>query len=600
MPARTPTVLTRDDLYNLLNARLTEPLALLAACEREVILHSAAAEAIAAGTAPPFHLRPGLVAEMMRFYDQLRRQGQSVDRYEELLVEALDAESDRGAERLLRQTRFLAASYRGYEQRLAARSLVDEHVLRAHLIRNGAADPLRRVVVAVGDWIADPHGLFAADFDLLARVPGLEQLDIVATSGLLRSGFDQRVHDWLPGLDEIDEILPASPVPRMLAPDREDGSPVWVNRDREEELVAVARRASGDLDRIAVVFARPLPYLYLAPEVFGGARIPYQAVDTLPLAAEPAAAALDLIIEFVSSQFTRAAALAVLRSPQVLVGKDLSRAAIAGLDRAMREKRYLGELEALRLFVAEFDGDADVRAAGMAVARAAEALQPLTTPAPASSQLAVLASFLASHANPDAGARSVRGCSALVHVLQSLAAAHASHGDPHATIDDLAPDIRRWIEEETFDPRGDDAAGIHLLDAQAARFGEFESITIVGLIEGEWPERPRRNIFYSPGVLAALGWPSERDRRSASVAAFVDLVRSPSAEVLVSTFTFDDEALVEPSSLVEGAGERPSDRREGRTGRAGGANLHGRSALDRSGSARRARCRCTRVGGGAY
>ena len=79
------------------------------------------------------------------------------------------------------------------------------------------------------------------------------------------------------------------------------------------------------------------------------------------------------------------------------------------------------------------------------------------------------------------------------------------------TIDDLAPDIRRWIEEETFDPRAGEA-GIHLLDAQAARFGEFESITIVGLIEGEWPERPRRNIFYSPGVLASLGWPSERDQ----------------------------------------------------------------------------------------
>ena len=284
--------------------------------------------------------------------------------------------------------------------------------------------------------------------------------------------------------------------------------------------------------------------------MFGGARIPYQAVDTLPLAAEPAAAALDLIVEFVSSQFTRAAALAVLRSPQVLVGKDASPAAIAGLDRALRENRYLGELDALRVIVQEFNGDADVRAAAMAVARAAEALQPLPTAAPASSQLAVLASFLASNANPDASVRSVRACSALVHVLQSLAAAHAAHGDPLATIDDLAPDIRRWIEEETFDPRGDDAAGIHLLDAQAARFGEFESITIVGLIEGEWPERPRRNIFYSPGVLASLGWPSERDRRSASVAAFVDLLRSPSAEVLVSTFMFDDEALVEPSSLV--------------------------------------------------
>jgi RecB family exonuclease len=562
-PARTlfenvgvPAVLTRDELYQRLNVRLAEPLRLLAAYEREVILHSTAAGAVAAGTAPPFQLRPGLVAEMMRFYDQLRRQGQSVDRYEELLIETLYADSDRGAERLLRQTRFLAASYRGYEQHLAAQALVDEHVLRAHLIRHAAAEPLRRVVVAVGDWIADPHGLFAADFDLLSRLPGLEQLDIVATGALLRSGLEQRVHDWLPGLDvtEAGELgVPPSPVPRILAPDREDGVPVWVRRDREEELVAVARRTGEHPDRTAVVFAQPLPYLYLAREVFGSARIPYQAVDTLPLAAEPAAAALDLVIEFVSSQFTRAAALALLQSPQLVVGQDVSRAARSALDASMRQQRYLGELDDLRRLVEGLSEDHPAGAAGMAVVRAAEQLQALTTAGRASNQLAILASFLASNANPDAGDRSVRACSALINVLHSLAAAHAAHGateDQQVTIDDLAPDIRRWIEEETFDLRGGES-GINLLDAQAARFGEFESITIVGLIEGEWPERPRRNIFYSPGVLASLGWPSERDRRSASAASFVDLVRSPSDHVIISTFTFDDEALVEPSSLVE-------------------------------------------------
>ena len=564
--AAAPAFVTRDELYQAFHARLAEPLRFLTAYEREVILRTAAAGAIAAGAQPPFRLRPGLVAEMMRFYDQLRRQGQSVDRCEELLVASLDAESDRGAERLLRQTRFLAASYRGYEQRLAAVAHVDEHALRGHLMRTAAADPLRRVVVTVGDWIADPHGLFTADFDLLAQVPGLEQLDIVATSGLLRSGFHQRLHDWLPGLDEIDgsEIgVPASPVPRVLVPKQSAGALVWVSRDREEELVAVARRVSGDLNRAAVVFERPLPYLYLARQVFGSARIPYQALDTLPLAAEPVAAALDLVIEFVSSLFTRAASVALLRSPHFLLGdsgEPLSRAAIAGLERVMREHRYLGELEALRSLETGLsrnaDASADVLAAWKAVARAAEVLQPLTTPAPASSQLSTLALFLTSHANPDSDERATRGRAALVNVLQSLAAAYASHGDPGnpgndvATIDDLAPDIRRWIEEETFDPRSGET-GLHLLSAQAARFGDFDTVTIVGLIEGEWPERPRRNIFYSPGVLAALGWPSERDRRSASAAAFLDLVRSPSRQVIASTFTFDDEALVEPSSLVE-------------------------------------------------
>jgi len=43
--------------------------------------------------------------------------------------------------------------------------------------------------------------------------------------------------------------------------------------------VSVDPRAPASLDRVAVVYKRPLPYLYLAPAVFGGARIPYQTSD---------------------------------------------------------------------------------------------------------------------------------------------------------------------------------------------------------------------------------------------------------------------------------------------------------------------------------
>ena len=114
--------------------------------------------------------------------------------------------------------------------------------------------------------------------------------------------------------------------------------------------------------------------------------------------------------------------------------------------------------------------------------------------------------------------------------------------------------MRRWIGEETFVPEADAAAGLQLVDAQAARYGDFDEAVIVGVIEGEWPERPRRNIFYPPGLLADLGWPSEKDRRGAATAAFVDLVRSPSERVAISTFTLDDEALVEPSSLIDDLG----------------------------------------------
>ncbi len=73
--------------------------------------------------------------------------------------------------------------------------------------------------------------------------------------------------------------------------------------------------ASRADQRVALVVRRPLPYLYLARDVLGRAGIPYETRDTLPLAAEPFAAAIDVLFEWVTSGFTRAATLAVLRSP---------------------------------------------------------------------------------------------------------------------------------------------------------------------------------------------------------------------------------------------------------------------------------------------
>ena len=92
---------------------------------------------------------------------------------------------------------------------------------------------------------------------------------------------------------------------------------------------------------------------------------------------------------------------------------------------------------------------------------------------------------------------------------------------------------------------------MHLLDDQAARYGDFDDVTIVGLIEHEWPERPRRNIFYPPALLKSLGWPSEKDRRAAADARFLDLLASPLATIALSTFTLDDDALVTRSMQLD-------------------------------------------------
>ena len=167
-------LVTRDQLYDVLEARLENAPPRLTRLARDAVAQAAAAEAASAIRDLAFTLRPGLVAEMLRFYDQLRRQSQQVKRFEELIEEALgDAPGDRGADRVLQQTRFLAQAFRDYERRVLASGRCDEHGLRDRLIAEPTHPPVRHIVVSVADWIADPDGLFVADFDLLARVPGL-------------------------------------------------------------------------------------------------------------------------------------------------------------------------------------------------------------------------------------------------------------------------------------------------------------------------------------------------------------------------------------------------------------------------------------------
>jgi hypothetical protein len=195
-------VVTRDELYDRLQARLADPPRRLTPLERDVMAQAAARATAARGHELSFQLRPGLVAEMLRFYDQLRRQSQQVQRFEELIDEALGAdEGDRAAQRMRLQTRFLAGAFRDYEARVRESGACDEHTLRERLMAEPAADLVRHVIVTIPDWIADAEGLYQADFDLLTRIPGLESLDIVSTERVLASGFHERLHNWWPGLE---------------------------------------------------------------------------------------------------------------------------------------------------------------------------------------------------------------------------------------------------------------------------------------------------------------------------------------------------------------------------------------------------------------
>ena len=557
---------TRDELYERLHERLANPPRRLTALERDVIAQ-AAARSVARQCEPlSFQLRPGLIAEMLRFYDHLRRQSQQVNRFEDLIEQALGSdEVDRGAARMRAQTAFLAGTFREYERRVAESDGIDEHGLRDRLVSEAAVDPIRHVLVSVADWIGDPAGLYTADFDLLTRVAGLDTLDIVCTEAVLRTGFHERLHTWWPGLEEVtgvdggaDGTGARDPQPVLVTPPGSE-EPWWTVRDREEELVAIARQikadeASGESvpsSRTAVVFKAPLPYLYLAAEVFGASSIAYQAFDALPLAAEPTVAALDLVLDAVAANFTRSTLIALLRSPHFVFtvdGAAVTRESTSALDRTLSHARYLGDPARLD----ELPSSLALQAARHATLE----LLPLAEPRPASAQVHLLRHFWTSQLRPLEGAspldaRERRAREALATLLEALEMVHLAHDDPEWTIREVALAVRRSIEEQTFVPAPTVDGGVQLLDDQAARYGSFDDLAIVGLIDPDWPERPRRNIFYPPALLKSLGWPSEQDRRAAADARFVELLGSAARRTQVFTFTLDEDALVSRSMQLD-------------------------------------------------
>jgi RecB family exonuclease len=557
-----PQILTRSGWYDAMHSRLPSLPRRLTDLEREVLLNAAARDAAASEMEPPFRLRAGLLVEMLALYDDLRRRDSTVDDFERLLVRELqrDADDDRGAARLLKQTRFLAAAFRGYEARRDATGAVDEYALRATLLDLAPNRPLRQIVLTVGEHSVDSAGLWPADLALLTQLPLLEQIDIVATRTAIAAGLLERLEKFMPGFEEGElpndpaDVVDHSARPVLVAPS--DTQRFTVSRDREDELssIAAAVKTAGpsDLDRRAVVFKRPLPYVYLARDVFTDAGIPYQTFDALPLAAEPYAAALDLVFEFVTSNFTREPVVALLGSPHFsfeIDGTPIRRPDIAALNRALSDEGYFGGVENLRAF--------ERWRAAQAAVSLIEELRALTEKGRPSAQLDALLAFLDKHDRiPEVGdplrERHLRARRAVLSAIHGLRRAHQYLDDSPIELSSIAAMIRRWIEGQTFAPRTGHA-GVQLLDAQAARYGEFDEVFLVGLVEGEWPQRPSKSIFYPASLLSQLDWPDSRAMLAGERAAFQDLMGLARRQVHLSTFELENDAIVGPSVFLEEA-----------------------------------------------
>jgi RecB family exonuclease len=433
------------------------------------------------------------------------------------------------------------------------------------------------LVIAVADHPADPAGLWPADFDLAGRLSAVSSLQIVLTDEAHDAGFRERLERQLPGIEERRwPTVPRDPV--IQVPGGASGS-VYVSRDREEELRDVARRIRADAadgrpsGPIAIVFHRTLPYLYLAQHVLTDARIPYQTFDALPLAVEPYAALLDLALTLARTGGTTDASIDLIQSPLLNVvvdGEPVGPADAMALEHVLNERRVTGAALVYPAEVAAAGASGmrgvdleGARRAAVALHRFAEELEPYRTATTSSAQVRTVEAFLRRHeraaVSDDVGDRRRRARAAVLSVLMELGRALERHDDRPRSPDALTALIHHAIEKRTFIAQQQQRAGVHLLDAAAAKCGEFDRTFLVGLVESEWSDRPRRSVLYSSALLKALGWPQEADQTQAQQAAFADMLALPRLSVRLSAFQLEGDAMVGVSPLVELARRRPSE-----------------------------------------
>lgn len=588
---------------------------------REALMEQALDEA-AVEHAPPFPLRSGLIRRVLSFHDRLRHNhpvddesiGESpklMARFETLALDSLDAPDDVGAERLVAQTHFLVAAMRGYRALMRATNHVDPLDLiswAAHA--RPMAQPCHVVVVG-----ADAASV--AELHCLRTIPGIQSLSVVVDQDLplrrwLGSQLAANGHEARPGTADAFARLQAplesrEPPPLWIQPPIESPNQkswpltrrgVFLTRDREESMLRIAKvmklRASQaalpPLRRVAIVVSRPLPYLYLAQKVFTEAGIPYHFDGRFPLAAEPYAAAIDLVLDFCESDGRRDSSLALLRSPLFrFPGMTHARlSAFASLTAQYRETggfnrwRRLLEQKTRQVKQPSLPGmdrgqqETELVAVLELVLRLEQYLEPIiddTTPL--AGKLDTLRRTLEefgraeehlvaiheSHpesqtrpASPDSE-RLSRARGAIHGLLAQWSLVVAQSPNPPLTAVQFRKRVHRALETETFESKESDVRpdAVHIVDPETGAYGDFDLMFLAGLNDGEWPAKSERDVFYPQWFLRDFGWASDHELSLRARSQFMGLLRHPRREIVLVRHEMEDDAPTSASPFLDDA-----------------------------------------------
>jgi inactivated superfamily I helicase len=282
------------------------------------------------------------------------------------------------------------------------------------------------------------------------------------------------------------------------------------------------------------------------------------------------------VFEFVTSNFTREPVVALLGSPHFSFEVDGPQYA----DQRSPGSTERSPTKAISAASTILGRSRDGKAAKAAVAAAAE-LAPLAESERPSVQLDALLAFVRAHDRvPEVGdplrERHLRARSAVLSAIHGLRRAHQYLDDAPVEFSTVAAMIRRWIEGQTFSPRAGQY-GVQLIDAQAARYGEFDEVFLVGLVEGEWPAALVEEHLLSGIASEPARLPDSRMALAGERAAFHDLMALARRHVHLSTFELENDSIVGPSVFLEDA-DRIGFREERTTRWQPGPHVCARSA----------------------
>ena len=570
------------------------------------------------------------------------------------------ADYDRGAARLLAQTRFLTATFEAFERPLAAVAGVDEHRIRALALASPRAAlsprdrhrrrPGGRSPRTVGGGLRSARADAGPRGDRRGRDRGAAR-DRLSTSACTRAS--SRASRTSRAGSPAARALPVLARARIAAPGGEPRARSSC-RDREEELAEFVRalktrgRRRRRCDRTAIVFQRPLPYLYLARQVFADAR---RAVPGARLAAAGRRAVRRGGRHRVrrdrgglhARRAARAAALPALRVRRA-DGAPITVADVHALDRYLVERKYLGGVE--RLAGARLQARSEpafrrrrrvcrrqlCRRRGADRAELAAAARRRRPPRRSTASWRSSRGTSARRAATNRGSRAT--CARRAAVLSALhdAARRARGARSGAAVDRASSPAPSGDGSKGRRSRRVSAPrGVMLLDAarralrrpRRAAHRRSQRSRLAGAEHRAASSIRSRCSASSGGRATRIGCRPSRAR-------FQDLLRLPRRRVSLSTFTLEDDSIVSPSPLLEDVdavglpverlivaardGRRPRVHARGaRAGRAGRARrastgeaadwlalravAHVRRAAIPRRDGRRARRRCTRSAG---